>query len=58
MKAVNKSVLVTGCSAGGIGYALAEQFQKRGLTVFATTRTISKMDGLKDLPNTSWFLWM
>ncbi|KAM0454485.1 hypothetical protein ACHAPV_008356 [Trichoderma viride] len=49
---VNKSVLVTGCSAGGIGYALAEQFQKRGLTVFATARNVSKMDGLKNLPNT------
>ncbi|KAL6910028.1 oxidoreductase [Trichoderma evansii] len=46
-----KSVLVTGCSAGGIGYALAEQFQKCSLTVFATARTVSKMDGLKDLPN-------
>lgn len=51
-KMVNKSVLVTGCSAGGIGYALAEQFQKRGLTVFATARNVSKMDGLKNLPNT------
>jgi 1-acylglycerone phosphate reductase len=48
----HKSVLVTGCSAGGIGYALAEQFQKRGLTVFATARNCSKMDGLKNLPNT------
>lgn len=47
----NKSVLVTGCSAGGIGYALAEQFQKRGLTVFATARNVSKVDGLKSLPN-------
>jgi 1-acylglycerone phosphate reductase len=47
-----KSVLITGCSAGGIGYALAQQFQKRGLTVFATARSLSKMEGLKALQNT------
>jgi 1-acylglycerone phosphate reductase len=46
-----KSVLITGCSAGGSGSALAEVFQQRGLHVFATARTISKMSHLKDLPN-------
>jgi 1-acylglycerone phosphate reductase len=46
-----KSVLITGCSDGGIGFALAISFQKRGLYVFATTREVSKMLSLKDLPN-------
>jgi 1-acylglycerone phosphate reductase len=48
---MEKSVLITGCSAGGIGFALVEAFQKRGLTVFATARTLSKMPGLEKLPN-------
>ncbi|TLD05990.1 uncharacterized protein PgNI_08780 [Pyricularia grisea] len=46
-----QSVLITGCSAGGIGSELAREFQHRGLHVFATARTLSKMDHLKDLPN-------
>ncbi len=46
-----KTVLITGCSAGGIGSALAENFQKRGFTVFATTRNVSKMAHLAELPN-------
>ena len=47
-----KTVLITGCSAGGIGAALVKQFQKRGLTVFATARTLTKMTELESLPNT------
>ncbi|KAF2262913.1 NAD(P)-binding protein [Lojkania enalia] len=39
-----KSVLITGCSAGGIGSAVAFSFAKRGLLVFATARNISKID--------------
>ncbi|CAK7200328.1 NADPH-dependent 1-acyl dihydroxyacetone phosphate reductase [Sporothrix eucalyptigena] len=46
-----KSALITGCSAGGIGHALAEAFQKQGLTVFATARSVSKMQALATLPN-------
>lgn len=46
-----KSVLITGCSAGGIGFALALAFQQRGLYVFATARTLSKMAELEKLPN-------
>lgn len=50
-KTPTQSVLITGCSAGGIGSELALEFQRRGLRVFATARTLSKMDHLKDLPN-------
>ncbi|KIV81457.1 hypothetical protein, variant [Exophiala sideris] len=47
----SKTVLITGCSAGGIGHALAVEFQRRGLTVFATARSTSKMSTLEKLPN-------
>jgi 1-acylglycerone phosphate reductase len=47
----SKSVLITGCSAGGIGHGLAIAFQKRGCTVFATARSLDKMEDLKALPN-------
>ena len=44
-----KTVLITGCSAGGIGSVLAEAFQKRPLRVFATARDASKMSHLDKL---------
>jgi 1-acylglycerone phosphate reductase len=40
----SKSVLITGCSRGGIGSELAFAFQKAGLTVFATARNTGKID--------------
>ena len=46
-----QSVLITGCSVGGIGCSIAEEFQKRGLHVFATARTPTKMGSIGDLPN-------
>jgi 1-acylglycerone phosphate reductase len=46
-----KTVLITGCSAGGIGHALVLAFQKSGFTVFATARSLKKMADLETLPN-------
>ncbi len=46
-----KSVLITGCTEGGIGFALAKEFQSRGLHVFATARSPSKMAALEKLPD-------
>jgi len=42
------TVLVTGCSAGGIGHALAIGFKSRGLRVFAASRSLAKMEALAD----------
>lgn len=46
-----QTVLITGCTDGGIGSGLALEFQKRGYHVFATARNIEKMSKLKDLQN-------
>ncbi|RAL63921.1 hypothetical protein DID88_003109 [Monilinia fructigena] len=44
-----KTVLITGCSEGGIGDALARSFHCKGLRVFATARNILKIEHLKKL---------
>ncbi|KAL1855890.1 NADPH-dependent 1-acyl dihydroxyacetone phosphate reductase [Diaporthe australafricana] len=44
-----KSVLITGCSKGGIGDGLAREFKTRGLRVFAAGRDSAKMAHLHDL---------
>ncbi|KAK3688645.1 hypothetical protein B0T22DRAFT_160351 [Podospora appendiculata] len=46
-----KTVLITGASEGGIGNALALEFQSRGLHVFASARSLAKMANLSSLPN-------
>jgi 1-acylglycerone phosphate reductase len=46
-----ETVLITGCSDGGIGSALAIIFQQRGFHVFATARDPSKMTKLHGLAN-------
>lgn len=47
-----KSVLITGCSEGGIGAGLAEAFCEKGYHVFATARTTSKISrSLSQAPN-------
>ena len=44
-----KSVLITGCSEGGIGDYLARDFHKRGHRVFATARDLKKVEHLSVL---------
>jgi 1-acylglycerone phosphate reductase len=46
---VQKTVLITGCSEGGIGDALAKNFHKKGHRVFATARNLTKVQHLKEL---------
>lgn len=43
MAALKRSVLITGCSAGGIGAGLAEAFREKGYHVFATLRNPSTL---------------
>lgn len=40
-------VLITGCSEGGIGYHLCEEYAKKGYSVYATARRLDAMKGLK-----------
>ncbi|KAJ7264909.1 NAD-P-binding protein [Mycena haematopus] len=44
-----RTVLVTGCSGGGIGFALAKEYHSRGLRVFATSRRLETMTELSAL---------
>ncbi|KPI37119.1 NADPH-dependent 1-acyldihydroxyacetone phosphate [Cyphellophora attinorum] len=44
-----RSVLITGCSQGGIGDALAQRFHEEGLLVFASARNLAKVEHLKTL---------
>ena len=41
--------LITGCSDGSIGSALAREFLKHGVNVFATARDVGKMSSLKEI---------
>ncbi|KAJ8060543.1 hypothetical protein OCU04_010859 [Sclerotinia nivalis] len=45
----SRTVLITGCSEGGIGDSLAKTFHRKGLRVFATARNVSKIEHLKKL---------
>jgi 1-acylglycerone phosphate reductase len=45
------SVLITGCSAGGIGTGIALAFQKQGLHVFATAPSLSLLSHFSAFDN-------
>ncbi|MCJ1243285.1 hypothetical protein MMC30_000482 [Trapelia coarctata] len=49
MSASRKSILITGCSPGGIGHALAREFHARGLRVFPTARKAETVSDLAEL---------
>lgn len=45
---MKKNVLVTGCSAGGLGFALAKAFRDQNFHVLATVRGENKAEALRD----------
>lgn len=45
---MKKSILITGCSQGGIGYATAHALRRRGHRVFATARSAEEVTRLCD----------
>jgi 1-acylglycerone phosphate reductase len=47
MSTKKRTVLITGCSEGGIGAALAAAFQEAGFHVYATVRNPAKMETLR-----------
>lgn len=52
MTSTRKTCLVTGCSGGGVGAAIAEAFRDGGYHVFATARSPSKIpESLSSAPN-------
>ncbi|KZP11235.1 NAD-P-binding protein [Athelia psychrophila] len=56
MPSTQKTVLITGCSAGGIGNELALEFHARGLRVIATARRVQAMENLANAGITTLIL--
>ncbi|KAJ5693049.1 1-acyl dihydroxyacetone phosphate reductase [Penicillium macrosclerotiorum] len=46
---MSKTVLVTGCSHGGLGAAMAKVYRAKGFKVFATLRNKAKVGSLADM---------
>jgi 1-acylglycerone phosphate reductase len=46
---MKNSIFITGCSQGGIGDALAQEFHRLGWRVFPTVRSVSKAQHLADM---------
>lgn len=44
-----RTALITGCSKGGAGDALAQEFHRNGIRALATGRDLSKLEHLKGL---------
>jgi 1-acylglycerone phosphate reductase len=49
LKVAQKTDLIMGCDEDGNGNALAKGFHRKGLRVFATARTLAKVEHLKSL---------
>jgi len=47
MPNTSEVVIVTGCSKGGIGFSLCEEFASKGCKVYATARRVEAMEGFK-----------
>lgn len=47
---MRSTVLITGCSTGGSGNAIARAYNSKGLHVFATARRLEAMENLRDIP--------
>ena len=48
MTGTKRTVLITGCSDGGMGAELAKELHRAGLQVYATARDLSKMKGVAE----------